>query len=129
MNRPGPQRTRWRQWLFSLPTAAILVVLIVLVGQASWNMYQTHQRTSERLQRLQTEKKELIARRNAAQKAAAQVTTNRGVREEIREKFSVAKPGERVIVLNENQSNTATTSDNQKPKSWWQQLKATAWPF
>jgi len=128
MNRPGPQRTRWKRWVFSLPTAVILLVLVVLVGQASWNMYQTYRQTSDRLQRLQNERNELIARRESAQQAAAQVTTNRGLREEIREKFSVAKPGERVIVLNENQSNQATTTKSQE-SSWWQKLKATAWPF
>jgi hypothetical protein len=92
-------------------------------------MYQTQQRTSERLQRLQDEQEELLARRKAAQAAATQVTTDRGVREEIREKFSVAKPGERVIVLNENRSNNATTTDRQEPSSWWGQLKETVWPW
>jgi len=127
MNRPGPQRNRWRQWVFSIPTAVVLVVLIVVVGQATWNMYQTQKRTNERLQRLQKEKQELVARRQAAQEAAAQVSTDRGIREEIREKFSVAKPGEQVIVLNENQSSKATTTNKSEDTSWWQQLKDMVW--
>ncbi len=128
MKRPGSQYKRLKELFFSWPMAILLGVLVVVVGVAAWNMYQTYENTEETVQRLENERQELSGRLEAAQSAAAQVSTNRGLREEIRDKFSVAKPGERVIVLNEQDRDAATTS-KQEDAGFWQRIQNTIWPF
>lgn len=128
MNRPGSQYKRLKRIVFSVPAMLVLAALVIAVGTAAWNMHQTYQDTQETVNRLKEEKRELTGRLEAAQSAAAQVSTNRGLREEIRSKFSVAKPGERVIVLNDSNRQPATTTTDEKP-SFWQQLGDTVWPF
>jgi cell division protein FtsB len=128
MNRPGSQYKRLKRIVFSVPAMLVLAALVAAVGTAAWNMRQTYQDTQETVDRLREEKQELAGRLEAAQSAAAQVSTNRGLREEIRNKFSVAKPGERVIVLNDSNRQPATTTTDESP-GFWQQVADTVWPF
>lgn len=121
MKRRGSQFKQAKRVLFSIPSLLIMAVLTVVVAVAAWNMYQTHEDTQARVQRLQAERSELASRKQAAQSAAAQISTQRGLEEEIREKFSVAKPGERVIVLNDAERQAASSSQP-TDRGWWQRV-------
>lgn len=128
MKRPGSQYKYVKRIFFSIPAALIIATLVVIVGMAAWDMKETYQSTQETVDRLKQEKQELSARLQAAQSAAAEISTDRGLREEIRNKFSVAKPGERVIVLNKNNRQTATTTKTKRP-GFWERFKEIVWPF
>jgi len=128
MNRPGSQYKRLKRIFFSVPMAVVIGVFVVIVGMAAWDMRSTYQSTKQTVDRLENERQELSGRLQAAQSAAAEISTNRGLREEVRNKFSVAKPGERVIVLNDSNQDRATTS-SEKEQGFWQQVSATIWPF
>jgi Tfp pilus assembly protein FimT len=108
--------------------AIIIAVLVIIVGMAAWDMRNTYQNTEQAVERLKTERQELSGRLQSAQSAAAEISTNRGLREEVRNKFSVAKPGERVIVLNDSNKDRATTSDQER-QGFWQRISETIWPF
>ncbi len=115
-----PRRSRTKKikrLLTSLPAMVILAVLVVVVGVAAWDMYQTSRETNETVTRLENKKQELADRKRAASSAAAELSTRRGIEEEIREKFSVAKPDEKVVVLVDNRNSQATST--QEEQSWW----------
>lgn len=128
MKRPGSQYRYVKRVFFSIPAALVIAVLAVVVGMAAWDMKETYQSTQKTVDRLKQEKSELSARLQAAQSAAAEISTDRGLREEIRNKFSVAKPGERVIVLNNSNRQIATTTPTKRP-GFWQRFKEIIWPF
>lgn len=121
------QTKKVKRLLTSLPAIAVLAVLVVVVGLAAWDMYQTSRETNRTVTRLEKKKQELAARKKAASSAAAALATKRGIEEEIREKFSVAKPGEKVVVLVDKRNSRSSTTPKQK--SWWKEMWSTLWPW
>lgn len=124
---PRRKPNKLQRVVYSIPFLAILVGLTVVVAISAWNMYQTNQETEETVERLRTEHQELSQREDVVTDEALNISTERGLEEEIREKFSVAKEGERVIVLVDDQDQATTTTDTEP--SWWQELLAHIWPF
>jgi len=94
---------------------------------AAWNMYQTNYGTKQRIERLRTEHQELQQREKIISSAAMNVSTERGLEAEIREKFSVAKEGERVIVLIDDDE--VPVSVEEKERKWWRNVLSYIWPF
>jgi len=101
--------------------------MVVIVMLAAWNMYQTNYGTKQRIERLRTEHQELQQREKIISSAAMNVSTERGLEAEIREKFSVAKEGERVIVLIDDDE--VPVSVEEKERKWWRNVLSYIWPF
>jgi cell division protein FtsB len=124
-----PQRApnKLQKVIFSLPFLVFLVAVVILVAVSAWNMYQTQQQAQETVNRLETQKAELLEREDTVASEALDLSTERGIEEEIREKFSVAKEGERVIVLVDDEEANATSTAPES--SWWQSVLEYIWPF
>jgi len=124
-----PQRApnKLQKVIFSLPFLVFLVAVVILVAVSAWNMYQTQQQAQETINRLETQKAELLEREDTVASEALDLSTERGIEEEIREKFSVAKEGERVIVLVDDEEANATSTVPES--SWWQSVLEYIWPF
>jgi|AntRauTorckE6833_2_1112554.scaffolds.fasta_scaffold25760_4 cell division protein FtsB len=124
-----PQRApnKLQKVIFSLPFLVFLVAVVILVAVSAWNMYQTQQQAQETVNRLETQKAELLEREDTVASEALDLSTERGIEEEIREKFSVAKEGERVIVLVDDEEANATSTVPES--SWWQSVLEYIWPF
>ncbi|MEX2514765.1 MAG: hypothetical protein WD335_01380 [Candidatus Paceibacterota bacterium] len=124
-----PRRTtnKLQRVIYSIPFLIFLTVMVVLVVMAAWNMYQTSYGTEQRLERLRAEHQELQQREEIVSNDALNVSTERGLEAEIREKFSVAAEGERVIVLVDDKDQPATTTEPEA--SWWQRTLSSIWPF
>lgn len=120
--RPNAPYRQLKRALFSVPALLVLAVIVASVSIAAFNMYGTYKETRQRVSTLKQERRELVERKQAAQSAVAEIATKRGLKEEIREKFSVAKPGERVIVLTENKRRRSTTT-KENADGWWQWIK------
>lgn len=102
-------------------------MIMVLVAVSAWNMYQTNRETQQTVERLEAERQELAERKEAAASEAFDISTERGLEEEIREKFSVAQEGERVIVLVDDENITGTSTPQKQP--WWQSVLSFVWPW
>jgi hypothetical protein len=124
-----PRRTtnKLQKVLYSIPFLIFVAVIVAVVMSAAWNMYQTSYGTEQRVDRLRAEHRELQQREEIVSNAALNVSTERGLEAEIREKFSVAQEGERVIVLVDDDTETATTSEPNT--SWWRSVLSFMWPF
>jgi len=101
--------------------------LVILVSISAFKMYQTSRDTQETVERLEEERDEMSIRQEQLLNTAADLSTQRGIEQEIREKFSVVKEGERVIVLvdDPDRNSTSTAID----ESWWRSLLDSLWPF
>jgi ABC-type lipoprotein release transport system permease subunit len=124
-----PQRNtnKFQRVIYSIPFLLFLSVMVVIVMLAAWNMYQTNYGTKQRIERLRTEHQELQQREKIISSAAMNVSTERGLEAEIREKFSVAKEGERVIVLIDDDE--VPVSVEEKERKWWRNVLSYIWPF
>ncbi len=114
----GKRRTR--RILYSLPIRLVLVVFIIMLGASVWRLYEKRQIVAKERQSLLDEVAALEARRAALLAEVSNLKTARGVEAEVREKFNVVKPGERVInFVAAVATGTATTTSE---ATWWGRL-------
>lgn len=124
---PRRKTNKLQKVIYSVPFLLVLAVLVVVVLSSAWSMYQKKYSTQRTVERLQAEEAELEERRDVVSDAALDISTERGLESEIREKFSVAKDGERVIVLIDDEDEVATSTEAEQ--SWWRRAAGYIWPF
>lgn len=119
MSRPNEGRLKKR--LFFLRMVSVgLVGVILLLGFSVWGVYFKYRETKEKKVELQKEMSTLEAREASLKAKLANFDTERGIEEEIRSKFQVAKEGEGVILLVEpNEKSTTTSTD---ARSVWEKM-------
>jgi cell division protein FtsB len=114
------ERMFLRAGLFA--ATGLLVVIGVFLAGAVWDVAQKER--IARAERDVAEKKwsDLTLRRNALKADVATLSTERGVEEEIREKYPLVKEGEELIVLVDMKKSGVR---NQEPesKTIWQYFK------
>ncbi|HEY4473891.1 MAG TPA: septum formation initiator family protein [Candidatus Paceibacterota bacterium] len=92
----------WKRLFARLAVWVILAglfLLLLVVANSTWHVYQK-QREAAHEYNLQAEALvDLEARNESLRRKLSALNTDRGIEEELRERFSVAKPGEEVIVL------------------------------
>ena len=102
-------------WLVSI----LLAILIILLVKPVYQLSQKNRLVSAERQSLLEEVAELKVRQAKLAVEVDRLVTDRGVEEEIREKFNVVKTGEKVISLVVPPASTSlATPIISKP--WWQ---------
>ncbi len=100
--------------LYSKGVLFIFVVIIIFLGNATWNVYQDYKnakineyRANSRL--LKVEKREFVI-----SERIDKLSTERGTEEELRKRFGITKDGENVIIIvnpDEDKDNTLNSGD------------------
>ncbi|MEX2368945.1 MAG: septum formation initiator family protein [Candidatus Paceibacterota bacterium] len=124
---PRKKPKKYQRVVFSLPFLILATGLVILVSISAFKMYQTSRDTQETVDQLKEERDEMSIRQKQLLNTTANLSTQRGIEEEIREKFSVVKEGERVIVLVDDPDSNATSTA--VDESWWRSLLDSLWPF
>ncbi|MDD5318661.1 MAG: septum formation initiator family protein [Candidatus Pacebacteria bacterium] len=108
-----------RRRLYSKTTAVILLILIVLVGRGTWNIYQKERESALAAARAKAELTQLQTRQADLSKKLTYIKTDAGVEEEIRQDFQVAKEGEQVFVIVDASTSEASSTGS---GGWWGQI-------
>jgi len=112
------ERGKIKQWLYSWPSLIVLVITSAFVLHGVWGVYQQERITRINKNQRLTHLNDLERREEALQAEIDQLSTERGIEEEIRQKFEVAKEGEEVIVIVEAPSDVYTKGDAQREGFW-----------
>ena len=100
-------------------TQALGLIIFILVGSRVVILYQSERAVAKDELALEQELDSLLAHRDEITAEIAALGTERGVEEEIRERYGVVKEGEKVINL---VGEMATTTVESEPNSWWQKI-------
>jgi cell division protein FtsB len=92
-------RARFRRFLFSKTVAVLLFALFLFFAQAAWGMYEKYVIAGEKRDAALSELRGLELREQDLQAAIRRLSDERGVEEELRTRFMVAKEGETVLVV------------------------------
>lgn len=111
------QRRRLRRMLYSKPVAIALLLLVGFLSYTTYGMYQTSHEAYLRKQTAAAKLADLEERQDFLTGEIARLKTDRGVEAEVRQKFDVAKEGEKVIVIVEEKA-TSTDDRPQKTGIW-----------
>ncbi|MBI5816823.1 MAG: septum formation initiator family protein [Candidatus Yonathbacteria bacterium] len=106
------EKKKFHQILYSRPTLLLLAVLLVAMLNSTWKMYEKASLAREQKNRLEKDLQELKTRELDLEAKIANLKTARGLEEEIRGRFSVAKNGESVVVVVDPSSGEGTSTQD-----------------
>jgi len=92
-------RNKNRRAIYSGWTLIVLLFVIFVVGRGAWSVLQKERETKNNLNNANEELIELEDRRELLAREIRKLSTERGVEEEIRDKFRVVKSGEEIALL------------------------------
>lgn len=92
--------------LYSKGVLLVLLFLLVLVGKATFGLYAKERDSRKNLERAEAELSDLKLREDRLRADIIRLQTAEGIEAEIRGQFQVAKPGEKMVVLVEDQKST-----------------------
>ena len=96
--------------IYSPLTAGILVITIFFILHATFKIFQTYSETKKEYEMARDESNQLKQREYNLKEKVQALKTERGVEEEVRNKFGFVKEGEEVIVIVEPPIGAATGS-------------------
>jgi cell division protein FtsB len=99
---------------------AVLAVLILLLFRGVWVIYVKHRIATNERNAVEKELIDVQKRYADLSQEVKNLQTERGVEQSIREKFHVAKPGEKTVILVTPDDATKKTDDT----SFWGKLKS-----
>ena len=117
-----------RRFFYAKPTIVIIFAIIVLSVNSTYKMYKKAAETRGEKNISFNENKALEERKNELLVRIGELKTERGLEEEIRNKFRVVKSGEEVVIVVESKeaiagavfaSGTSTVSWFDKVREWF----------
>ena len=116
--REFQNRHRRQRLMTSRPVQVFLLLILILLGPSIVRLYERERAVAGEAPSFRQELAALTARRAELLTDIARLTTERGVEEEIRERFGVVKEGEKVInLLGSPLAITATAT-----LPWWRKI-------
>lgn len=112
------EKRKIRRILYSRPSVIFLCILVLLLMRSVWSVYQKNAESGAKADIAALELAALRERKDELAGALFQIGTERGLEEEIRRKFQVAKPGESVVVIVDEASKKIEVQEQEK--AWWQ---------
>lgn len=119
--REFQEKKRFRRYLYSKGAVAMLLVLVIFFGRASWGVYKKEQESAANAAQAQVSLKRLEDRQKILTHELNRLKTDEGIEEEIRSKFGVSKPGEQVIIIVDDRK--STTTEPEPEPTWWEKIK------
>lgn len=92
----------------------LLLFLVVVSARAAWDMYGKFSGASESRQAAEAERKDFQEKKERVESAVVALSSERGVEQEVRERFGVAKPGEGEIKIVRDEKQEAPGGLEQK---------------
>lgn len=120
------QKRKLRRALYSKPVVLVLFVLALFLSYTTYGMYRTARDASLRKETAAVKLATLEEREDFLTSEIQRLQTAEGIEQEVREKFDVAKEGEKVIVIVEEKA-TSTPEDTSdvgffaRIKSWFRE--------
>ncbi|MEK7555668.1 MAG: septum formation initiator family protein [Patescibacteria group bacterium] len=118
------QKKKLRKAMYSKVVLFILSIVALFLGNATWNVYQKYSEARQNEEIVSNEIQKLQERERDLSVDIARLNTERGVEEELRKRFGVAKKGEEVMVIVEPtvlDGQNIVDNEGQK-KGFWRSL-------
>ncbi len=122
------KKSNWRSILWSKITLGVLVVLVIGLGISVYDRFTIEREMAERRFEKEKQLEEMKVRKATLEERVKYLSDDSGVEAEVRKHFDVARAGEQVVVLleDERENNevdlSTTTENNQVTNSFWSWL-------
>jgi len=122
------KKSSWKSVLWSRVTLAILLVLVIGLSFSVYNRFKIERQMAERRTEKEQQLNLLKERKDSLEEKVKYLSNDSGVEAEVRKHFDVAKEGEQVVILLEDErvpidlSLSTTSQNNQAANSFWSWL-------
>lgn len=113
------QKQKARRLLYSNVTLVVLCMLLLITGKELWDIFKKRQQAEDGLARVQAHYQDLLQRKEFLSSEIQSLETPEGIESKLRGRYSIAKSGEKVIVLVTDEKATSTEEEN---VGWWGKL-------
>ena len=120
------EKRKIRSWLYSRVSIAIILMVTLWLSTGVFERYQVEREMAAKREEKEAELKDLEARANVLNERVEHLLDDRGIEEELRSRFDVAKEGEQVVVIVEDES-ASNSSMNQGEFSSNEEEEDTGW--
>jgi uncharacterized membrane-anchored protein YhcB (DUF1043 family) len=109
------------EYLYTIPAIVILVVIAGFLAVAVYQRFTVEQEMAIRKAEVEKERQELIERKAQLEERVEYLSGDRGIEEEIRKHFDVAKEGEQVVIIVDKQDEEKEVEvEIEEKKPWYQ---------
>jgi cell division protein FtsB len=120
------QKKNIRKVMYSRITIFIFFIIVIFLVRAVYDIYKKERMSAKSVASVEENYNDLKNRQNMLKSEIERLNTDKGIEEEIRSKFSVAKPGETVVVVIDSSSSTSTDSESAE-KGFWNRIFGWMW--
>ncbi len=114
------KKKRFTEYLYSKPSLFLLGILIIFLSIAVYARFTVEREMAARQYETEQKKAELLERKGELQERVEYLSGERGIEEEIRKHFDVAKEGEQVVIIVGEEKEEAPQPPVAPPKPWYQ---------
>ena len=118
---PFQERKKFRKILYSKATLVVLLVMVVFVARGAWQIHEKAVIARAERDEAARALAELQNRTTELQASLGRLRSGQGIEEELRQKFTVAKPGEEVVVVVDESAKKSENGTSQS-KSFWESI-------
>jgi len=119
---PFQDRKRIRGFLYSKTSLSVLFLLLLLAGNGVWGIYQKSKTASSERDIALRSLTDLESRTAELKTSLSHLETERGIEEEVRQKYTVARKGEEVVVVVDDSAKKSKNDEVVDTRSLWQKL-------
>ena len=113
------QKRQLKKIIYSKLTLVVLFIAVIFLVRSNYDIYQKYKLSLSTYNEVKGDYDSLKSRKDMLESEIDRLKTDNGIEEEIRSKFSVAKPGETVVVVVNNGTSTNTDVSN---SGFWSNL-------
>ena len=117
---PFQGRQKLRKILYSKVTLFVIAVLVFFVGRGAWNTHEKAQIARSERNIAERSLSELESRASELQASLIRLKSDRGIEEEVRQKYTVARLGEEVVIVVDDSVKKGENGEAVAEKSPWQ---------
>ena len=115
-------RRAHRPFMYSWPALLVLGVFVVFAGRATWNAFQGVRAAESHLRDTRERREAMERRRDDLTARVKELSNSYGLEKELRERYSLRKPGEEVVIFIRRQPE-APDATEASLVSWWERLR------
>ncbi|KND48813.1 MAG: hypothetical protein AB200_00025 [Parcubacteria bacterium C7867-005] len=119
------EKQRIKKRLYSTPGLVVLLIVAFFMIRGAYGVIVKERESSKYVEDLEKKIGSLSQRQEDLRDGIGRLETEEGIETEIKEKFSVSKPGERVVVVVDQRKISTSSATSSIP--WYKRLLKSLW--
>lgn len=107
------QQSFFSKVIHSRITTVVLILVIILLGRSVYERYMIEQEISQRRAEAEHIQQQLKERKDTLENKVQYLSNERGIESEMRRHFDMAREGEQVVIILDDEINTEKSGDTE----------------